>query len=104
MRRALCRRRRIFGLAKIYMRVVLYAPRKFADMTPSERLRACHQHAALRWMTGERATNASLRQHFGVSDENSAQVSRVLRDALAAKLIKHAAPAAPKSGYAPVWA
>lgn len=93
-----------FRAGEDYMRVVLYAPRKFADMTPSERLRACYQHAALRWMAGERATNASLRQRFGVSDENSAQVSRVLRDALAAKLIKRADPAAPKSGYAPIWA
>jgi hypothetical protein len=37
-------------------------------MTPSERLRACYQHAALRWMSGERATNASLRQRFGVAN------------------------------------
>lgn len=73
-------------------------------MTPTERVRACYQHAALRYIAGHKMTNASLRDRFGLSSTNAAAVSRIIRDALESHAIKVADPNAPKSGYVPIWA
>ena len=86
------------------VRVVLYGPRTFGSMTPSERVRACSQHAALRWLSGHKMTNASLRERFGLGVTNAAAVSRIIRDAVDAGEIRLADPTAPKSGYVPEWA
>lgn len=86
------------------VRVVLYGPRSFSSMTPTERIRASAQHAALRYISGHKMTNASLRDRFGLSSTNAAAVSRIIRDALEAGEIRFADPRAPKSGYVPSWA
>ncbi|MFG1345242.1 ATP-binding protein [Xanthobacter autotrophicus DSM 431] len=85
-------------------KVVLFAPRAFANMTSAERARAAYQHAVLRFITGERLTNASLRSRFGIEDQNAAQVSRILREATRLNLIKLADPSSPRAGYLPFWA
>lgn len=86
------------------VRTVLYAPRTFADMTPQERLRACYQHAALKYVSGQRMTNASLRERLGIDQRNAAQVSAIFRQALKANLIRLADPEHSKAGYLPFWA
>jgi ATP-dependent DNA helicase RecG len=86
------------------VRVVLYGPRSFGSMTPTERVRACAQHAALRWLAGQKMTNSSLRERFGLTSTNAAAVSRIIRDALDAGEIRFADANAPKSGYMPAWA
>ena len=86
------------------VRAVLYAPRRFADMTPQERTRACYQHAALKYVTGQKMTNATLRERLGIEPQNAAQASSVIRQALQAQLIRPADPAYPRSGYVPFWA
>lgn len=86
------------------MQVVLYGPRRFAEMTPDERVRACYQHSILKLITDSPMTNASLRERFGIEDRNASQASGVLRKALEDGLIKHADPDHPRSGYVPHWA
>jgi ATP-dependent DNA helicase RecG len=86
------------------MRVVLFAPRQFRDMDAAERVRACYQHTALRYYTGGRMTNASLRERLGIEERNAAQASRIIRDAIAAELIRPADPQSPRAGYVPFWA
>jgi len=87
------------------VRAVLYAPRRFAEMTPEERTRACYQHAALRYVSGEKKmTNATLRERLGIERQNGAQASAVIRQSLKAGLIRVADPAYPRSGYVPFWA
>jgi ATP-dependent DNA helicase RecG len=85
-------------------RAVLYGPRPFSSFTKAERVRACYQHACLLNEQGRRATNTSLRARFGVDQSQSAQVSRVFKDALIEKSIKLADPDAPKGGYVPNFA
>lgn len=86
------------------VRVVLFAPRRFADMTPEERVRACYQHAALKYVSGQRMRNATLCERFGIDPQNKAQASGVIRQALDAGLIRPADPAHPRAGYVPFWA
>ena len=83
---------------------VLFAPRRFADMTVEERIRACYQHAVLKFLNGESMKNSSLRARFGIVPRNAAQVSQVIRRARDRKLIKAQDPAHPQSGYVPFWA
>ncbi len=86
------------------VRVMLYAPRRFADMTPEERIRACYWHAGLRYVSGQRMRNSTLCERFGIDPQNAAQASAVIRQALAAGLIRPADPAHPRAGYVPSWA
>lgn len=86
------------------VRAVLYAPRRFADMTPQERVRACYQHAALKYVSGQRMKNASLSERLGIDSQNAAQASVVIRQAIKADLIRSADPAHPRAGYVPFWA
>jgi predicted HTH transcriptional regulator len=87
------------------VRAVLYAPRQFADMTPEERVRACYQHAALKWVSGERMKNNSLCERFGIdATKNAAQATKIINQALEKGLIKAADPERPRAGYYPYWA
>jgi hypothetical protein len=86
------------------VRAVLFAPRRFADMTPEERVRACYQHASLKYVSGQRMKNSTLCERFGIDPQNAAQASTVIRQALAANLIRPADPEHPRAGYVPFWA
>ena len=85
------------------VRVALFAPRRFAEMTQDERVRACYQHAALKYVSGDRMTNATLRERFGIAERNASQASAVIRLALDANLIRPADPEHPRAGYVPYW-
>lgn len=82
----------------------LYAPRGFASMTREERIRACEQHAILKYISGERMKNSTLCERFGIDKKNAAQASTVINHTLEAKLIKPADPDHPRAGYIPAWA
>lgn len=86
------------------MQAILYAPRSFAEMSPEERVRACYQHAVLRFLSGERMKNSTLCARFGIEPRNAAQASGVFRRALEAGLIRLADPESPRAGYVPIWA
>ena len=86
------------------MQVILYGPRSFGQMTTSERVRACYQHAVLKWLSGEKMKNSSLRERLGIEDQNAAQASQVISIALQEGKIKIADPDHPRAGYVPGWA
>jgi len=86
------------------MRVILHSPRTFAQMTITERVRACYQHAVIKYLDGERMKNSSLCERFGIEKKNAAQASTVIKKALKAGAIKVADPEHPRSGYEPIWA
>lgn len=86
------------------MKAVLLAPRQFGDMTQVERVRAAYQHASLKVLANSKMTNSSLCQRLGIAKQNAAQASRIIKDALAAGLIRPADPDAPRAGYVPHWA
>lgn len=87
------------------IQAILYGPRKFANMTPDERIRACYQHAVLKFLGGgDRMKNASLSERLGIKEGNKAQTSSVISQTLAKKLIRVADSKHPRAGYVPFWA
>ncbi|CAE6507536.1 MAG TPA: ATP-binding protein [Nitrosomonas nitrosa] len=83
--------------------VILYGPRSFAEMNRSERVRACYQHAVLKWLSGEKMKNSTLCERFGIDKKNAAQASQVISAALEEGKIKVADPDHPRAGYFPFW-
>ncbi|GAA4815585.1 transcriptional regulator [Marinicella pacifica] len=86
------------------MRVVLFSPRSFADMSVNERVRACYQHAIIRYLEGKKLKNKSLCGRFGIEKKNAAQATKVINKTLDMNLIKVADPEHPRGGYEPFWA
>lgn len=89
-----------------HTRVVLFAPRPLERMDKADRVRAVYLHACLRYVSREYLTNTSLRQRFGIEPHNSATASRLIKEAVDAKVIlPYDAEAAPKfMRYQPAWA
>ncbi len=96
-----------FRLGPTQTYAVLFAPLPFEETSREDRIRACYQHACLRYVTGHVTTNASLRERFKLPDDQNSTASRILRDTAERDLIK---PVDPNSGsrryteYQPFWA
>ena len=86
------------------MQVVLFGPRRFAEMSPEERVWACYWHAVLKFLSGDKMKNASLCQRLGIEPRNAAQASAVINRTLNEGLIRFADPEHPRAGYLPWWA
>ena len=85
------------------VRVLLFGPRRFANMSPSERMRACYQHASLQYLSGQRLKNSTLCERLGIDLQNASQASVVIRQTIDAGLIKAADASHPRMGYVPFW-
>jgi predicted HTH transcriptional regulator len=68
--------------------VTIYGPRPFEDMDREDRIRACYQHCALKWVMSERMTNQSLRERFDLPESKSAIASQVIAATIETGLIK----------------
>ena len=87
-------------------RSVLFSHRPLTKMDKSDRNRTCYLHACLKYATREFMTNATIRQRFGIEVRNTSFASRIIKDAIDAKLIK---PYDKDAGrrfmkYEPFWA
>ncbi len=78
----------LFEAPPNFTRVILFAHKALADMDKAERVRACYLHACLKYVAQDFLTNASLRERFGIRDNNKAVVSRYIRAAVDAGMIK----------------
>lgn len=88
-------------------RVTLYGQREFEAMDREDRVRACYQHCALKWVMAERMTNQSLRERFHLPERKGATVSQVIAATIEAGLVKpdEAVGASRKyARYLPYWA
>jgi len=96
-----------FQVSEDRFTAILYAPRPLGAMTRDDRIRACYQHACLRWVARTQLTNASLRGRFGISEANSAMASRIIAETEAVNLIKKHNPESwsrKHARYIPFWA
>lgn len=87
-------------------RAVLFAHKTLADMDGEERIRACYLHACLKYVMRDYLTNASLRERFGIEENNKAIASRRIREAMDAEMIKPFDENASRRmmKYVPFWA
>jgi ATP-dependent DNA helicase RecG len=90
------------------VRVIIFARKDLASLTTEEKLRACYWHCCVKHVVErEPMTNASLCNRLGISEENKAIASRIIRQALIKKYIK---PFDPDNKslryvkYVPYWA
>ena len=85
----------------------MYNYKKLNDLDKKEKIRACYQHACLKWVSNEKMTNQSLRERFQIESHNYSIASRIIRDTLEEKLIKEDDPESKSRKYAsylPYWA
>ncbi|MFN7491340.1 MAG: RNA-binding domain-containing protein [Cyclobacteriaceae bacterium] len=88
-------------------RVTIYSYKSLNNLDKKEKIRACYQHACLKYVSNEKMTNQSLRERFKIEDHNYAIASRIIRDALEDKVIKEDDPESKSRKYAsyiPIWA
>ena len=102
----------LFGLPPIVFtpmenafRVTLYAPRKFVEMSQSERVEACYQHAVLQYLSSQTLTNKTLRERFKLHEKQRNQITNLIGDAVAAGRIKRkdAGSGNKFAEYLPYW-
>lgn len=96
----------LFEVPPGFTRAVLFAHRPLAAMDKADRVRACYLHACLKYVQRDFVTNTSLRERFGIEEQNRAIASRLLRDAVDSGVILPYDPdAGPKHmKYMPWWA
>ena len=96
-----------FKVTENHTRVVMYAPRKLTQMSKSNKIRACYQHACLQVVSNLRMTDATLRKRFNIADQNYSIASRIIGDTVAEELIKPfdaGSTSRKHAQYVPFWA
>ena len=96
----------IFEAFDEHTRAILFSYREFNEMDKEEKIRACYLHAVLKYLNRQPMNNTTLRDRFGVEQKNSATVSRIIKQALEANVIKPYDDSAGTKAmrYVPHWA
>ncbi|MEI6056793.1 MAG: ATP-binding protein, partial [Lentisphaerota bacterium] len=58
-----------------FLKVIMYAHKKFKDMDKQDKVRACYQHCCLVYVSGDKMDNESLRKRFDIEKNNYPMVS-----------------------------
>ncbi len=96
-----------FQVTEHHTKVTLFAHRKLSAMDRKDRVRACYQHACLRYVSSQKMTNASLRKRLGIEEQNYAIASRIIAETIDANYIKVSDPESSSkkhASYIPFWA
>jgi len=96
----------IFEAPENFTRVVLFSHRSLQDMSKADRIRACYLHACLRYLVRQAMTNTTVRERFGIPEQNSAIASRLLSEAVESGMIVIEDPTVGTRArrYLPFWA
>lgn len=87
--------------------VTMYAYKPLSDTDRTDKIRACYQHACLKYVSNDRMTNQTLRGRLNIDDRNAAIASRIIKDTLDENLIKEDDPESTSrkfKRYVPYWA
>lgn len=86
--------------------ITIFMQKPYRDWSAEDRIRACYQHACLRYEDGEPMSNASLRERLGLASTQHSQVSNLISDAIAAEMIRplNEGQANRIARYIPYWA
>jgi predicted HTH transcriptional regulator len=86
---------------------MLFGLKPLDDMDREDRIRACYQHCALKWVMSERMTNQSLRERFHLPESKSAIISQIIAATIEAEKIRPDEKVGASRKYArylPFWA
>jgi predicted HTH transcriptional regulator len=94
-----------FVSSKDSMRVVVFSPKPFNELTKSEKRRACFFHCILGWIKSDYMTNTSLRERFMLQPTDYQLVSAIISEAVKMGRIVAADPAQGRkhAKYVPYW-
>lgn len=95
-----------FTNSDTFTRVTIYAPKTLRQMSKQDKVRACYQHACLKYVMNEDMTNTTLRKRFNISEKNYPTASKIISSTIIAGLIKDADPnnkSKKNSKYVPFW-
>ena len=81
---------------------ILFGPRPFEKMTREERIRACYQHACLKYVAKDQLTNQSIRARFKLKSNSTA--SKIISATVDEGLIIAVKQMGPRASYVPYWA
>lgn len=90
----------------LFTKAVLFAKMPFDLTSKEDRVRTCYMQACLAYVNFGSITNTDVRRVFGLEASKSSQASKIIRDAVAAGLVKPVDPStAPRHmRYVPYWA
>jgi len=88
------------------VRVTMFSYRNFSALSMEEKIYSCYMHACILYVQGEQLTNSSLRERFGLPESSAASISRLIKAAKEASMIK---PLEENTStrllkYIPIWA
>ena len=90
-----------------YTRINLYAYKKLGQMDKEDKFRACYLHSCIKYVQGEAMTNQSLRQRFGIAEQNYSIASRIISESIKSGLVKDydsESNSKKHAKYLPFWA
>ncbi|HEX8349021.1 MAG TPA: ATP-binding protein [Hymenobacter sp.] len=96
-----------FIVGENYTRAILYSPKNFGQMDRQDKIRACYQHAGLKYVSGDIMTNQSLRERLSIDEANYPIASRIIADTIKTGFIKPYDPdnkSRKHAKYLPFWA
>lgn len=96
-----------FIVGENYTRAILYSPQSFEQMDRQDKIRACYQHAGLKYVSGDIMTNQSLRGRLNIEEANYPIASRIIADTIKAGFVKPYDPdnkSRKHAKYLPFWA
>jgi len=95
----------LFEVTDEHTRSILFAYKPLNDMGKEDRVRACYLHCCLKWVERKPMNNASVRERFGIENQNKALASRIIALTIDSGLIKpHDADAGVRNRrYIPSW-
>lgn len=96
-----------FIISEKRTRVTLFSYKELNELDKKDKIRACYQHACLRYVSNDKMTNQSLRERFQIEEQNAAIASRILKETLKEGYIKEDDPDSNSrkyKKYIPFWA
>lgn len=96
----------IFLKEELFTKVTMFAPMTLRQMNAEDKVRACYQHCCLQYVAGKKMTNETFRDRLGIAAQNYSIASRIIADAIDAKLVKPQSEGQSKkyAQYIPIWA
>jgi predicted HTH transcriptional regulator len=88
------------------MRVVIFGPRKFSELSKADKVWSCFCHCVVRWLKRDYMSNTTLRERFSLSNAEYQAVSAVISSARREGRIVAAEEGQGKRNarYVPYWA